>query len=156
MKLVLEDGAEMAGRGFGAEKPVAGEVVFNTGMTGYVESLTDPSYRGQILVLTYPLVGNYGVPHPRRPGSLELPYESEAIQIQGLVVQQYVRTYSHHAGVRSLGDWLAREGVPAVTGIDTRTLTRRLRERHHDGLALPGVADACRGTAHCPRRAHAG
>ena len=129
MKLVLEDGTEMVGSGFAAEKAVAGEVVFNTGMTGYAESLTDPSYRGQILVLTYPLVGNYGVPPPRRSGTLDMPYESGAIQVQGLVVQHYVDTYSHHAGVRSLSHWLAGEGIPAITGIDTRTLTRRLRER---------------------------
>ena len=113
----------------GALPGLAGEVVFNTGMSGYVESLTDPSYRGQILVLTYPLVGNYGVPPPRRSGTLDMPYESGAIQVQGLVVQNYVDTYSHHAGVRSLSHWLAGEGIPAITGIDTRTLTRRLRER---------------------------
>src|SRR5881296_1604058 len=121
MKLVLEDGTEMVGSGFAAEKAVAGEVVFNTGMTGYVESLTDPSYRGQILVLTYPLVGNYGVPGPRARGSLARPYESNRIQVQGLVVQNYIEAYSHHAAARSLGAWLASENVPAVTGIDTRT-----------------------------------
>jgi carbamoyl-phosphate synthase small subunit len=129
MKLVLEDGTETVGHGFSVEAAVAGEVVFNTGMTGYVESLTDPSYRGQILMLTYPLVGNYGVPSPRRPGTLDLPYESGAIQAQGLVVQHYVHSYSHHAGVRTLGDWLTSEGIPAISGVDTRTLTRRLRER---------------------------
>src|SRR5262245_8889233 len=129
MKLVLEDGTETVGHGFSVEAAVAGEVVFNTGMTGYVESLTDPSYRGQILMLTYPLVGNYGVPSPRRPGTLDLPYESGAIHAQGLVVQHYVHSYSHHAGVRTLGDWLTSEGIPAISGVDTRTLTRRLRER---------------------------
>ena len=77
MKLLLEDGTEMSGRAFGAAGSVGGEVVFNTGMTGYVEALTDPSYRGQILVLTYPLVGSYGVPAPRAPGSFDGPYESE-------------------------------------------------------------------------------
>ena len=75
MKLLLEDGTEMSGRGFGAAAAIGGEVVFNTGMTGYVEALTDPSYRGQIVVLTYPLVGSYGVPAPRAPGSLDGPYE---------------------------------------------------------------------------------
>ena len=125
MKLVLEDGTEMSGRAFGAARPVGGEVVFNTGMSGYVETLTDPSYRGQILVLTYPLVGNYGVPAPRAPGSLDGPYESDRIQVQGLVVQTYVDAYSHHAATRSLGAWLQAEGIPAITGIDTRTLTRR-------------------------------
>jgi len=126
--LVLEDGTEMRGEAFGACRPVAGEVVFNTGMTGYVETLTDPSYRGQILVMTYPLVGNYGVPKPRAPGSIDLPYESNQIQVQGLVVQRYVDPYSHHTVERSLGAWLQEDGVPAVYGIDTRTLTRRLRE----------------------------
>src|SRR5262249_14038607 len=128
MKLVLEDGTTMVGQSFGGTRPSAGEVVFNTGMTGYVETLTDPSYKGQILVTTYPLVGNYGVPAPRPKGSVEAPYESDGIQVQGLVVQSYVEAYSHHAATRSLGGWLASEGVPGVTGIDTRTLTRKLRE----------------------------
>src|SRR3984893_19363861 len=97
-------------------------------MAGYVEALTDPSYRGQILVLTYPLVGSYGVPAPRALGSLDGPYESSRIQVQGLVVQAYVDRYSHHAATRSLGAWLEAEGVPGIRGIDTRTLTRRLRE----------------------------
>lgn len=128
MKLVLEDGTAMEGIAFAAEQAVSGEVVFNTGMAGYVETLTDPSYRGQILCVTYPLVGNYGVPAPREPGTLGKPYEADRIQVQGLVVQNYVEGYSHHTATRSLGQWLASEGVTAVTGIDTRTLTRRLRE----------------------------
>jgi len=126
MKLLLEDGTEMSGRAFGAAGSVGGEMVFNTAMTGYVEALTDPSYRGQILVLTYPLVGSYGVPAPRAPGSLDGPYESCRVQVQGLVVQSYVDKYSHHAATRSLGAWLEAESVPGITGIDTRTLTRRL------------------------------
>jgi carbamoyl-phosphate synthase small subunit len=121
MKLLLDDGAVFEGRPFGASREVAGEVVFNTGMTGYVEALTDPSYRGQILVLTYPLQGNYGVPAGR--------FESPRIQVQGLVVQRLAVAPSHHATTRSLGEWLASEGVPAIEGVDTRTLTRRLRER---------------------------
>jgi carbamoyl-phosphate synthase small subunit len=128
MKLVLEDGTTMTGACFGSAHAVAGEVVFNTGMSGYVETLTDPSYRGQILVTTYPLVGNYGVPAPREPGSIAAPFEADTIQVQGLVVQSYVEAHSHHAARRSLGAWLESEGVPAVTGIDTRTLTRKLRE----------------------------
>lgn len=128
MRLVLEDGTELSGEAFGADESVAGEVVFNTGMTGYVETLTDPSYKGQILVLTYPLVGSYGVPAPREAASIATPYESSAIQVQGLVVQSYVANFSHHAATRSLGAWLASEGVPGVTGVDTRTLTRKLRE----------------------------
>lgn len=118
----------MRGIGFGGCAPVSGEVVFNTGMSGYVEALTDPSYRGQILVLTYPLVGNYGVPAPRAAASLGAPYESDHIQVQALVVQNLVDHPSHHASRRSLAEWLAAENVPGVTGIDTRTLTRRLRE----------------------------
>jgi carbamoyl-phosphate synthase small subunit len=129
MKLVLEDGTILPGKSFASARTVAGEVVFNTAMTGYVESLTDPSYRGQILVLTYPLQGNYGVPPPRKPGSIDRPYEASKIQVQGLVVQNYVPTHSHHAGTRSLGEWLASEDVPGITGIDTRTLTRKLREK---------------------------
>lgn len=128
MKLVLEDGTTMEGQGFGATKVVGGEVVFNTGMSGYVETLTDPSYRGQILVLTYPVIGNYGVPLPRASASLDPPYESSGIQVQALVVQHYVDTYSHHAATRSLHEWLSSQGIPAVTGVDTRTLTRRLRK----------------------------
>jgi carbamoyl-phosphate synthase small subunit len=117
--------------------------VFNTGMAGYVEALTDPSYRGQILVLTYPLIGSYGVPAPRPPASLDGPYESDRIQVQGLVVQCYVGKYSHHAARRSLGDWLKAEGIPGITGVDTRTLTRRLREHGTmKGWLLPVTTDA--------------
>jgi carbamoyl-phosphate synthase small subunit len=129
VRLILDDGTQMQGPGFGAARPVRGEVVFNTAMAGYVEALTDPSYCGQILVLTYPLVGNYGVPPPRRPGSLDRPYESGRIQVQALVVKNYVEAYSHHAATRSLHEWLLAEGIPGLTGVDTRSLTRRLRER---------------------------
>ncbi len=128
VKLILEDGTEMSGTSFGASGAVAGEVVFNTGMTGYVETLTDPSYKGQILVATYPLVGNYGVPPNRAPGSIDGPFESSEIQVQGLVVQHYVDDFSHYAAERSLDAWLRQDGIPAIQGIDTRTLTRRLRE----------------------------
>jgi carbamoyl-phosphate synthase small subunit len=125
---MLEDGTSLEGRSFGCVRPVAGEVVFNTGMAGYIESLTDPSYKGQILVLTYPLIGNYGVPAPRARGTLNRPYESDAIQVQGLVVQNYVDHYSHHHAARSLNAWLASEDVPGISGIDTRGLTQKLRE----------------------------
>ena len=111
-KLVLADGTEMLGRRFGGDLAVAGEVVFNTGMTGYVETLTDPSYKGQILVMTYPLVGNYGVPAPREAASLARPYESDAIQVQGLVVQNYVDEFSHYDAVRTLDEWLRADGDP--------------------------------------------
>ena len=120
MKLHLTDGTVVAGRAFGADREVGGEVVFNTGMSGYVETLTDPSYRGQILVLTYPLQGNYGVPE----GS----FESSRIQVEGLIVTRYSARPSHHSLVTSLGDWLKSHNVPAIEGVDTRTLTRRLRE----------------------------
>ena len=127
-RLVLEDGSEFEGTAFGAEQSVAGEVVFNTGMVGYPESLTDPSYAGQILILTYPLVGNYGVP-PYRLDDAGLPvgFESERIQASGLIVWEHSERYSHYAASRSLDDWLRGEGIPALAGIDTRALTKRLR-----------------------------
>lgn len=143
LALTLADGTQVHGQGFGAIAAVQGEVVFNTGMSGYVETLTDPSYRGQILVFTYPLVGNYGVPAPRRPGTFDAPYESDRIQVQAVVVQNYVDAYSHHDAVRSLHDWLASEGTPGLTGVDTRTLTRRLREHGtmHGWLTPAGPGD---------------
>lgn len=128
VELRLQDGTRLHGAGFGASAAVAGEVVFSTAMTGYVEALTDPSYRGQILVLTYPLVGSYGVPAPRRAGSIDGPYEADRIQVQGLVVQRPIELHSHHSGRRSLAEWLAAEGVPAISGVDTRALTIHLRE----------------------------
>ncbi|MBI5512698.1 MAG: glutamine-hydrolyzing carbamoyl-phosphate synthase small subunit [Deltaproteobacteria bacterium] len=128
LKLVLEDGTVIRGRSFGAQREVAGEVVFNTGMSGYVETLTDASYRGQILVTTYPLQGNYGVPAPRPRGSIDAPYESDRIQVQGMVCVQHTARPSHHACTRSLGDWLRGENVPGLEMADTRTLTRKLRE----------------------------
>ncbi|MBI4879134.1 MAG: glutamine-hydrolyzing carbamoyl-phosphate synthase small subunit [Planctomycetes bacterium] len=126
-KLVLEDGTVWPGRSFGASRPVTGEVVFNTGMTGYVEALSDPSYRGQILVLTYPLIGNYGVPRALLDTGLPHPFESAAVQVLGLVVTRSEPRYAHHAASQSLATWLAEAGVPAVGGLDTRGLTRRLR-----------------------------
>ena len=121
MKLLLKDGTVFEGTSFGADVAVAGEVVFNTGMTGYVETLTDPSYAGQILVCTYPLIGNYGVPAPET-------FESSKIQVAGLVVTEYSENYSHHDAKQSLSSWLKASGVPAITGVDTRALTKRLRE----------------------------
>jgi carbamoyl-phosphate synthase small subunit len=122
MKLFLEDGAVFEGQSFGAAKNTTGEVVFNTGMTGYVESLTDPSYAGQILVCTYPLIGNYGVPDKKF-------FESGKIQVAGLIVSEYSENYSHRAAKRSLGEWLKDSGIPAISGVDTRALTKRLREK---------------------------
>ncbi|MBL8600546.1 MAG: glutamine-hydrolyzing carbamoyl-phosphate synthase small subunit [Myxococcales bacterium] len=139
MKLVLEDGTVLRGRAFGAPREVAGEVVFNTGMSGYVETLTDPSYRGQILVTTFPLQGNYGVPAARAAGTLDEPFESDRIQVEGLVCLRHSAHPSHHANARTLGAWLASEDVPAIEGIDTRTLTRKLRE--HGTLRGYLVAD---------------
>jgi carbamoyl-phosphate synthase small subunit len=148
--LHLRDGTRLLGRGFGADRPVRGEVVFNTAMAGYVETLTDPSYRGQILVLTYPLVGNYGVPPPRAPDTLQGPYESAHIQVQALVVQNYVDAHSHHAATRSLHEWLRAEGVPGLTGVDTRTLTRRLREHGTmDGWLCPPTMDGTSAPEQC-------
>ncbi len=125
--LVLEDGAAYEGRSFGFPGSAAGEVVFNTGMVGYVEALTDPSYRGQILVLTYPLVGNYGVPLMTREPTLSPPFESDRIQVSGLIVSQASLEYSHWAAATSFAQWLRNEQIPALMGIDTRALTKRLR-----------------------------
>ena len=127
--LVLNDGTKFHGKSFGYEKPVAGEVVFNTAMMGYPESLTDPSYAGQMLVMTFPLVGNYGVP----PFTMEKNHipsfmESDKIYVSALIVSDYTEEYSHWNAVESLASWLKREKVPAITGIDTRELTKVLRE----------------------------
>lgn len=120
-KLILSDGTYFLGQSFGANQSSSGEVVFNTGMVGYPESLTDPSYFGQILVLTYPLVGNYGVPKKQF-------WESKRIQVKALIVQNYIDTPSHFESERSLGKWLQDEGIPALQGVDTRALTIKLRE----------------------------
>lgn len=149
VKLRLDDDTEIEGRGFGAVNAVQGEVVFNTAMAGYVEALTDPSYRGQILVLTYPLVGNYGVPLARRPNSLDAPYESDRIQVQGLVVQNCIHGYSHYTASRSLHEWLLAEGVPGLTAVDTRSLTRRLRQHGTmHGWLYPASVDANHAREH--------
>ncbi|MCD6333468.1 MAG: carbamoyl-phosphate synthase (glutamine-hydrolyzing) small subunit, partial [Bacteroidales bacterium] len=129
VKLVLEDGMEFSGWSFGHEKPAAGEVVFNTAMAGYPENITDPSYRGQILVLTYPLVGNYGVPGKQREHQLLKFFESDEIQISGLVISDYSFSYSHWNADQSLSDWLNEFHVPGIFGIDTRALTKYLREK---------------------------
>lgn len=119
------------GRSFGAPVSASGEVVFNTGMVGYPEALTDPSYRGQILVLTYPLIGNYGVPDETVVDEYGLPtyFESGHIHVAGLVVSSYSWQHSHWASKKSLAEWLLRHNVPAVYGVDTRELTKTLRER---------------------------
>ena len=129
-KLVLEDGSVFSGEGFGSTRSVSGEVVFNTGMVGYPECFTDPSYEGQILILTYPLIGNYGVPLTQNSGGkLETDFESDRIHISGLVVSQYSKDFSHWKGDSSLDSWLKANRIPGVNGIDTRLLTQKLREK---------------------------
>lgn len=135
---MLEDGASFVGRRFGGAGAVAGEVVFNTGMVGYPETLTDPSYRGQILVLTYPLVGNYGVPAHRLLDGLEEAFESSRVQVSALVVGEATDTYSHWSASTSLGGWLEAHGIPGLSDVDTRALTKRLRER---GVMLGKIVD---------------
>ena len=128
--LVLEDGTVFSGHGFGATGKTTGEVVFSTGMVGYPESLTDPSYRGQILTLTYPLVGNYGVPSATvLESGLPLYFESDRIQVRGLVIHELCTQPFHWAQTRTLDQWLIDEGIPGIYGVDTRRLTKKLRTR---------------------------
>ncbi|MDY4410272.1 MAG: glutamine-hydrolyzing carbamoyl-phosphate synthase small subunit [Prevotella sp.] len=127
--LVLSDGTRFRGRSFGYDQPVAGEVVFNTAMMGYPESLTDPSYAGQILTFTFPLIGNYGVPpFTIEPNGLPTFMESDKIYVAAMICADYSEQYNHWNGHESLADWLKREHVPGITGIDTRELTKVLRE----------------------------
>lgn len=128
VSLILEDGTAFAGFSFGADVSALGEVVFNTGMVGYPESFTDPSYHGQILLLTYPLIGNYGVPANFNQ-ELSLDYESSRIHIRGLVVSQYSEYHHHWTASRGLSDLLREEGIPGIEGVDTRALAKRLRAR---------------------------
>ncbi|MGC2307338.1 MAG: glutamine-hydrolyzing carbamoyl-phosphate synthase small subunit [Nitrososphaeraceae archaeon] len=127
--LVLKDGLTMCGIGFGYPSYMEGEVVFNTGMVGYTETLTDPSYRGQILCLTYPLIGNYGVPDFNLKDQFGLPrfFESMSIQVRGLIVQNLSASASHWSSIKTLGEWLYDQKIPGIYGIDTRELTKRLR-----------------------------
>jgi carbamoyl-phosphate synthase small subunit len=129
IKLVLEDGTEFHGKSFGYEGSISGEVVFNTSMTGYPESLTDPSYKGQILTLTYPLIGNYGVPGEEKENGMFKFFESHKIHISALIVSDYSFDYSHWNAKQSLSSWLKENKVPAIYGIDTRALTKILREK---------------------------
>lgn len=127
--LLLSDGTQFHGTSFGYEAPVAGEVVFNTAMTGYPESLTDPSYAGQLMTLTYPLVGNYGVPSfSVEKNGIATFMESDKIYARAIIVSDYSEEYSHWNAKESLAEWLKREQVPGITGIDTRQLTKVLRE----------------------------
>ena len=127
--LLLEDGTKITGKSFGYEKSISGEVVFNTAMTGYPESLTDPSYKGQILTLTYPLIGNYGVPSDLIDRDLFKFLESDRLHISGLIISDYSFEYSHWNAERSLGDWLKEHEIPGIYDVDTRALTKRLREK---------------------------
>ena len=169
-RLVLEDGTVFEGRSFGAPVPAAGEVVFTTGMVGYPEALTDPSYRGQILSFTYPSLGNYGVPdfpraaaravrsaatrvgEPAEPGTADVlpgrPWESDRIHASGVVCASYSEEFSHYTARHSLGDWLRVSGIAGLTGIDTRALTKRIRTRGSllgrieiEGRPAPGFVD---------------
>ncbi len=128
-RLILGDGTVFYGYSFGSEKAVSGEVVFNTGMVGYPESLTDSSYRGQILVLTYPLIGNYGVPGYEKEDNILKYFESDRIQVQGLVTTDYSDKYSHWNAKKSLSEWLKEYNVPGIYGVDTRELTKKLRKK---------------------------
>jgi carbamoyl-phosphate synthase small subunit len=127
--LTLEDGSTFKGKSFGYEGSVAGEVVFNTAMTGYPESLTDPSYKGQLLVLTYPLVGNYGVPREDVEHDMHKFFESDQLHISALVISDYSAVYSHWNAERSLGDWLKQHKIPGIFDVDTRLITKLLREK---------------------------
>ena len=128
-RLILEDGSEYTGRSFGYEGNTNGEVVFNTGMVGYPETMTDPSYRGQILVCTFPLIGNYGVPGDETENGMLKNFESDAIHCRALIVADYSEEFSHWNAKKSLGDWMKEQKIPGITGIDTRMLTRKLRDQ---------------------------
>ena len=129
IKLILEDGSTFHGKSFGYEGSVAGEVVFNTAMTGYPESLTDPSYKGQVLVLTYPLVGNYGIPREDMENDMHKFFESDQLHISALVISDYSAVYSHWNAEQSLGDWLKQHKIPGIFDVDTRLITKLLREK---------------------------
>jgi carbamoyl-phosphate synthase small subunit len=137
--LVLEDGTYFIGRGFGAAKKVSGEIVFSTSMIGYPEALTDPSYRGQILTLTYPLIGNYGVPPSEIEAGVLRYFESEGIKVTGFVVHELCEKPYHWASTKTLNEWLEQESVPGICEIDTRRLTKKLRTK---GVML-GILQVC-------------
>ncbi|MDP7141008.1 MAG: glutamine-hydrolyzing carbamoyl-phosphate synthase small subunit [Candidatus Woesearchaeota archaeon] len=128
VKLILEDNSIFYGFSFGSEKSVSGEVVFNTGMVGYPETMTDPSYKGQILVLTYPLIGNYGIPSDDQENNLKKHFESDKIHLQGLIVSDYSKDHNHWNSEKSLSGWMKEQDIPGIYGIDTRELTKKLRE----------------------------
>jgi carbamoyl-phosphate synthase small subunit len=127
--LALEDGSYFLGYGFGATRKVSGEVVFSTSMVGYPESLTDPSYHGQILTLTYPLIGNYGVPPFEVEMGIPRYFESESIKVTGFIIHELCREPYHWASTKTLNEWLEQENVPGMYGIDTRRLAKKLRTK---------------------------
>jgi carbamoyl-phosphate synthase small subunit len=129
VKLILEDGTVFEGKSFGSERSVAGEVVFYTAMVGYPESLTDPSYTGQILVSTFPMIGNYGVPADSKTEGISDNYESDKIHVTGFIISDYSVEYSHWNAIKSLGEWLKENNIPGLYDIDTRALTKILREK---------------------------
>lgn len=137
--LVLEDGSTFVGYGFGAPKKVSGEIVFSTSMVGYPESLTDPSYKGQILTFTYPLVGNYGVPPYEKENGILKHFESDDIKVTGFIVHELCKNPFHWASTRTLDQWLKAENIPGIYGIDTRKLTKKLRVK---GVML-GILHVC-------------
>jgi carbamoyl-phosphate synthase small subunit len=137
--LVLEDGSTFVGSGFGAPKKVSGEIVFSTSMVGYPESLTDPSYKGQILTFTYPLVGNYGVPPYDKENGVLKYFESDDIKVTGFVVHELCKNPFHWASTRTLDRWLKDEDIPGIYGVDTRKLTKKLRVK---GVML-GILHVC-------------
>jgi carbamoyl-phosphate synthase small subunit len=135
-QLILEDGSKFNGKSFGYENAVAGEIVFNTAMTGYPESLTDPSYCGQIIVLTYPSIGNYGVPGKTIVDGMYQFFESDRIHAKALIIADYSAKFNHWNAKKSLGDWLKEEKVPGLFGIDTRQLTKIIREKGSMGAKI--------------------
>jgi len=137
--LVLEDGDTFLGFGFGAAKKVSGEVVFSTSMVGYPESLTDPSYKGQILTFTYPLVGNYGVPPYEKENGVLKYFESDDVKVTGFVIHELCKNPFHWASTRTLDKWLKDGDIPGIYGVDTRRLTKKLRV---EGVML-GILEVC-------------
>ena len=129
IKIILEDGTEYQGKSFGYQGSASGELVFSTAMTGYPETITDPAYKGQILVMTYPLAGNYGIPFDERENNIPKYFESNEIHVSALVVTDYTPNYSHWNACKSLDEWMKTCRIPGIYGVDTRALTKQLREK---------------------------